>query len=362
MKKQFLKTGLCVLLLAGSMLGVQAKASLVGVLENARSTRSVSLYFAMEKQTAAPLETAAVDSLGNFEFRYRPKAIGCYTLQFENAKSVLCVLRPGQTVYLTIDARTGMFLKTANSDENTLLLQYQQKLIDLDAQKKALIQAHNEKENPDFIKDMEQLETDRKTYIAGLCEANVENYAAAALLEYLQADDYQATYEKVLTVLKKKYGKDAFIERKCGQLQASLRLNPGNMAPAFSLPDTNGNSISLESYKGRVVLLDFWASWCPDCRRANPYMVELYRRYHNKGLEFIGISLDNKQERWTAAIAADTLEWTHLSSLKGWNCPVAVEYNIHWIPTVVLIDRDGRIVCRGLEGEALEAKIKETLK
>ena len=362
MKKQFLKTGLCVLLLAGSMLGVQAKASLVGVLENARSTRSVSLYFAMEKQTAAPLETAAVDSLGNFEFRYRPKVIGCYTLQFENAKSVLCVLRPGQTVYLTIDARTGMFLKTANSDENTLLLQYQQKLIDLDAQKKALIQAHNEKENPNFIKDMEQLETDRKAYIAGLCEANAENYAAAALLEYLQADDYQATYEKVLTVLKKKYAKDAFIERKYGQLQASLRLNPGNMAPAFSLPDTSGNSISLENYKGKVVLLDFWASWCPDCRRANPYMVELYRRYHAKGLEFIGISLDNKRERWTAAIAADTLAWTHLSSLKGWNCPVAVEYNIHWIPTVVLIDRDGRIVCRGLEGDALEAKIKETLK
>lgn len=362
MKKQFLKTGLCVLLLAGSMLGVQAKASLVGVLENARSTRSVSLYFAMEKQTAAPLETATVDSLGNFEFRYRPKAIGCFTLQFENAKSVLCVLRPGQTVYLTIDARTGMFLKTANSDENTLLLQYQQKLIDLDAQKKALIQAHNEKENPNFVKDMEQLDVDRKAYIAGLCEANADNYAAAALLEYLQADDYQATYEKVLTALKKKYSKDAFIERKNAQLQASLRLNPGNMAPAFTLPDTNGNSVSLDSYKGKVVLLDFWASWCPDCRRANPYMVELYRRYHDKGLEFIGISLDNKRERWVAAIAADTLEWTHLSSLKGWTCPVAVEYNIHWIPTVVLIGSDGRIVCRGLEGEALEAKIKETLK
>ena len=362
MKKQFLKISICVLLLACSVSGVLARASLVGVLENARSTRSVSLYYAMEKQTAAPLEVATVDSAGNFEISYRPKAIGCFTLQFENAKSVLCVLRPGQTVYLTIDARTGMFLKTANSDENTLLLQYQQKLIDLDAQKKALIQAHNEKENPNFIRDMEQLDVARKNFIAGLCEANAENYASAALLEYLQADDYQTTYEKVLSVLKKKYGKDAFIERKCGQLHASLRLNPGNMAPSFTLPDTSGNSISLDSYKGKVVLVDFWASWCPDCRRANPFMLALYRKYHNKGLEFIGVSLDNKRERWTAAIAADTLTWTHVSSLKGWECPVAVEYNIHWIPTAVLIDREGRIVCRGLEGEALEAKIKEILK
>lgn len=362
MKKQFLKISLCVLLFAGSAFGVQAKASLVGVLENARSTRSVSLYFAMEKQTAAPLEVAAVDSVGNFEIHYRPKAIGYFTLQFENAKSVLCVLRPGQTVYLTIDARTGMFLKTANSDENTLLLQYQQKLIDLDARKKALIQAHNEKENPNFIKDMEQIDADRMAFIAGLCEANEENYASAALLEYLQADDYQATYEKVLTSLKKKYSKDAFIERKCGQLEASLRLNPGNEAPAFTLPDTNGKNVSLADYKGRVVLLDFWASWCPDCRRANPFMVELYRNYHSKGLEVIGISLDKDRDRWISAIHTDTLEWVHVSSLKGWNCPVAVEYNIHWIPTAVLIDREGRIVCRGLEGEALEAKIKEILR
>ena len=140
------------------------------------------------------------------------------------------------------------------------------------------------------------------------------------------------------------------------------KIEKGSEAYDISAKTPEGEDFLLSSLRGNYVVVDFWASWCPDCRRANPFMLALYRKYHNKGLEFIGVSLDNKRERWTAAIAADTLTWTHVSSLKGWECPVAVEYNIHWIPTAVLIDREGRVVCRGVEGEALEAKIKEILK
>ncbi|MBP5395475.1 MAG: TlpA family protein disulfide reductase [Bacteroidales bacterium] len=348
-------------LAVGFLFPVQAKESLVGVLKNSSGTRSASLYFAMEKGQASPLEVSEVDAEGNFVFHYRPKAVGCYTLQFENAKSVLCVLRPGQTVSLTIDARTGMFLKTANSDENTLLLNYHQSLIDLDARKKKLVEAHRKKENPDFQQQMAALEKERLAAVVSLCEANPDNYASAVLLEYLDVDFYASTYETVLTPLCKKYRKDAFLSHKWEQLQASQRVAPGNIAPDFTLSDLYGKQVSLSSYKGKVVLLDFWASWCPDCRRASPYMRYLYRKYHDKGLEIVGVSLDNDRERWYSGVQTDSLQWTQLSSLQRWECPVAKAYNIHWIPTLVLIDRDGRIVARRLEGEELESKIRSLL-
>jgi peroxiredoxin len=361
MKHYFLTVSMTLLFFAGSLLPLRAKECLVGVLENGPHTHQVSLYFAMSGDRQAPLEVSAVDAAGNFSFQYRPKAIGCYTLQFENAKSVLCVLRPGQTVYLTVDARTGMLLKTSNSDENTLLLNYQQRLIDLDVRKKTLMEAHRKKEDPDFQKQMSVLEQERIATVVSLCEANPDNYASAVLLEYLDVDFHASTYGTVLVPLRKKYRNDAFLDRKWSQLQASQRLAPGNPAPNFTLDDLYGKAVSLESYKGKVVLLDFWASWCSDCRRASPYMRYLYRKYHDKGLEIVGISLDNDRERWYSGVQTDSLQWTQLSSLQRWDCPVAKAYNIHWIPTLVLIDREGRIVARRLEGEELESKIRSLL-
>ena len=361
MKRYFLKICLILFGIAGVFSQLQAKECLNGVLENGFHTHSVALYFATNGNMQDPLEVSAVDADGHFSFHYRPKAIGFFTLQFENAKSVLCVLRPGKTVYLTVDARTGMLVKTANSDENTLLQSYHQKLIDLDVMRNALLKAHQEKENPDFEKAMAALETERQNGIVALCESNTGNYAAAALLEFLDADIYSSTYEKVLVPLRKKYRNDAFLELKWEQLQASLRTGTGNPAPGFTLPDTTGKNVSLEQYKGKVVMLAFWASWNSDCRRTNPYVRYLYQKYHSKGLEVIGISLDDERDRWVSAVRSDSLEWLQLSSLKSWECPVAKSYNIHWIPTLVLIDKDGRIVARRLEGEALETKIRSLL-
>ena len=87
----------------------------------------------------------------------------------------------------------------------------------------------------------------------------------------------------------------------------------------------------------------------------------LYRKYHDKGLEIVGVSLDNDRERWYSGVQTDSLQWTQLSSLQRWECPLAKAYNIHWIPTLVLIDREGRIVARRLEGEELESKIRSLL-
>jgi thiol-disulfide isomerase/thioredoxin len=129
--------------------------------------------------------------------------------------------------------------------------------------------------------------------------------------------------------------------------------------PDFSQPDTDGNPFKLASLKGKVVLVDFWASWCGPCRKENPNLVKAYAAYHDKGFEIVGVSLDDKKENWLKAIAADQLTWLHVSDLKGWKNELAVSYGIKSVPTSFLLDASGRIIAKDLRGEALENKLKE---
>ncbi|WP_300729786.1 TlpA disulfide reductase family protein [uncultured Bacteroides sp.] len=136
-------------------------------------------------------------------------------------------------------------------------------------------------------------------------------------------------------------------------------LQIGATAPDFTLPDTLGNPITLSSLRGNYVLIDFWASWCPDCRKENPNVVAAHKQFNNNNLIFLGISLDTKKEPWLKAIQKDSLAWNHVSDLKGWDSDVAKLYAIKWIPRNYLIDPNGVILASGLEGEKLIQKLKE---
>ena len=141
-----------------------------------------------------------------------------------------------------------------------------------------------------------------------------------------------------------------------------VNLRVGATAPDFTLNDPDGKPVSLSSLRGKYVLVDFWASWCPDCRKENPNIVAAYKKYQNKNFTVLGVSLDRKKEPWVAAIEKDGLTWTHVSDLQGWNTPVADLYVIKWIPKNYLIDPEGVILASGLEGEALDTKLAEVLK
>ena len=140
------------------------------------------------------------------------------------------------------------------------------------------------------------------------------------------------------------------------------RVQAGQPIIDFTQNDVDGNPVTLSQIaEGKLLLVDFWASWCPDCRKANPGVVAAYQKFHDQGFDILGVSFDTNKEAWLAAIEKDSLTWTHVSDLQGWGNAAGALYSIAFIPQNALI-KDGIIVARNLEGEELMEEIERQLK
>ena len=130
-------------------------------------------------------------------------------------------------------------------------------------------------------------------------------------------------------------------------------MSKGSKAPDFTLPTSDGRKFTLSKMPGKVKIVDFWASWCGPCRLNNPVLRQLYADYHAAGLEIVNVSLDEKRDRWLAAVKQDQLTWTQVSSLKGWKDDVAKNYSVTAIPAIFVLDANNNILATGLHGDDL---------
>lgn len=176
----------------------------------------------------------------------------------------------------------------------------------------------------------------------------------------IDADAVEPVFNLLPAAVKGSVSGKAFADR----LEIAKKTRIGMYAMDFTQNDTADIPVKLSSLRGKYLLIDFWASWCGPCRRENPNLVKVFQQYKDKGFDILGVSLDRpgQKDRWLKAIYDDKLTWTQVSDLKFWDNEVAKQYGIQAIPQNYLLDPQGKIIAKGLRGEALEKKLAEVLK
>ena len=179
---------------------------------------------------------------------------------------------------------------------------------------------------------------------------------------FLPAEKEMASLEDIANRLAKARPNHPQVKQFVANLQRLQGVNEGAMAPEINLATPEGPNLALSSLRGKYVLIDFWASWCGPCRRENPNVAKTYAAYKDKGFEIYGVSLDQDREAWLKAIEKDQLVWKHVSDLKYWSSAGAQAYQVNSIPQTFLLDKEGRILAKGLRGAALDQYLAQLFK
>lgn len=202
-----------------------------------------------------------------------------------------------------------------------------------------------------------------KQTIENFVQQNTNSYIAPlAVLRYMQINEDVAKTDQLFNSLNADV-RNSDLGNYIAQQLAEAKINAiGSIMPDFTQNDTTGQPVSLSAFRGKYVLVDFWASWCRPCRMENPNVVANFQKYKSKNFTVLGVSLDKAKPAWIEAINMDNLTWPHVSDLQGWGNAVAAQFKITSIPQNFLIGPDGKIIAKNLRGPALEQKLAQLLK
>lgn len=317
--------------------------------------------------TMIPLDSAKISSNNSFIISTNIEKANFFQLSNGGKQYTILILEPNEVVEIDIDA-TKMLQPSRLKGSPTSMQLYGmlQKVNSYDAamqQLNAEYQKYAGTAKQDSVGQVlsvkyESLNQQKMAFLKQEISTS-PSLASLLFLDKIDIDKNIELYKKVDKELYAKYPNNAFVKDIHAKVESKLRLAPGSPAPEINLPDPEGKNISLSSLKGKVVLIDFWASWCSPCRRENPNNVKLYAKYKSKGFEIYGVSLDKERSSWVKAIKDDNLTWIHVSDLRYWQSVAAKKYGVGSIPFTVLIDKEGKVIEVGLRGAALEQKLEQ---
>ncbi|WP_189702579.1 TlpA disulfide reductase family protein [Subsaximicrobium wynnwilliamsii] len=341
----------------------------------------VYLHVLDQKGRQRSIDTAIVLN-ERFTFEGSLKGPQYVELTVNSIKGTLPLILIPEEVRLTIDSNDVGNSNISSSNANDALKTYNQTISAIDDEYNTLAQQLNKQStsndaDPDVVSQkLAQIKARKDAYPYEFIKANTDNYYSLILInemlwkrkmEVNKLEQSYAALGKDITA--SDFGQE--VNRRIAATKAAIAplmaTEIGQQAPNFTAPTPEGTSFKLYDNLGKVTIVDFWAAWCGPCRRENPNVVKVYDKYHDKGLEIVGVSLDGNRRQqdpkaaWIKAIKDDKLTWHQVSNLNYFNDPVAKAYAIQSIPATFILDANGKIIAKNLRGASLERKIAELL-
>lgn len=349
----------------------KSKFVISGEFKNAEPKSKVYLY-AVQQNNQSPLDSTVFSEKGEFKFSHSTEGVEFFKIAAGHSEYVI-IAENGDDVKISADLTDKMLTYNISGGKEADKLQELNTSKNAYLGRMAAIQAQFDEavsKQPDQRETiMQQIAPKYNAELAGLNAAvlkfaneNTESLAGFYAINMLNPAEYEkemvAFAGKISGDLKKNKTVTEFVDK-----MASLQtVQVGHPAPDFTVPGLNGQSVKRDDFKGKYVLIDFWASWCAPCRQENPNVVKAYNAYKDKNFTILGVSLDKDATAWKKAIAEDQLTWNHAGELKDFEGDMVRKYHIEAIPSNFLLDPNGMIVAKNLRGEDLEAFLSKTLR
>jgi thiol-disulfide isomerase/thioredoxin len=358
------------LILLFTIIGCTTKSkslvSISGTLLNLKENKIIlsKVEDIQQKQTMV-IDTLMMDENGNFYAEYNLNS-GIYTLHFDHKKKVQLAIEKGQ--HITINGTNLDSLTIDGSVDTQLLINYEtfrkaslNRLVYSVRRKIKMLKKQNApSEEIIKLRDLE-VENYKKhlTELTVFIQENMGTSIAIYPTSIRWNTDNLTAYKQLVANFKIAHP-NLYITRKLeNRIEILQKTAIGSSILDIEMPNANNKIVKLSSLKSQYILVDFWASWCPPCRTESKLLYNLYEKYHSKGFEIYGISLDSKKQRWLDAIQKDKRIWIEVSTIEGFKTHVAQEFGITALPTNFLINAQGKIIATNIHGNELEKTIQK---
>ena len=348
-----------------------------GIFANTGANKIYLAEFPFGSQQRTVVDTAALDAKGNFELSTPTKSEGVYQLFVEKGPGIM-LINDADKLEITADANHLSTYTVKGGSANAEMKELYTNFLEADSffrTRRAMTDSLYQNKASDSIFQVSRKNTDAafnqvQAVLNDFIKTEPNATAVYFALGMAKAYNQPGQWDTLLQASLKKFPSHpgiALLKVPEPQQQDDSYENEGKewvgkLVPQISLPDTSGKMIGVNNFKGKWLLMDFWASWCGPCRQENPNVVAAYKQFKSKNFAILGVSLDQKKENWLKAIQKDGLTWNHVSDLKQWDSQAVKTYNLNAIPFNMLIDPDGKVVAVNLTGEKLQATLGQYVK